>query len=508
MISIVYDPNNEISSSISKDLHRQLSDQLPSILLQDLNQAFYFNSFSLLILSEKPKSLVVFSKYILLIIGQKDDLADYTSNAIGYNPISTYYLQEHEDNSQIFGEILEKVQKNAPKINGYKQVDYFIEEKVHTEEDKEFRVCGVRVLHDDNEYVAYDIEIYTDKEYKAACNVALYGENDDGLVEVLWSGQKYPEDMNFVIPGDKVFGVKMSMKDAFKYKVDLTGIVRKPVLKALSNFCVFEDDKKVIDFLTSLKGKDKFREDIESRYLSIPDILQIYNIRIPPGDLLQILDKSKPRMYTISSNPESSPTMHFAIQLIKHGKYIGHFSTFAEHLHRAQQGYLHGEIKPSAFSLQPKLPILMIGNGCGVAPFRGILGSLSSNPSPLSILICGFRTKKHFIYREDFEKSLKNPQNPLLEHVYLLNDKEYTGNCLDYMFVGYSRDGPKVYVQDIINVHKDLVWNILVSGLVYICGGNTMGKSVMVLLQGITKEFADEEMWKEVIKRIKMEVWG
>ncbi|OMJ86514.1 hypothetical protein SteCoe_11926 [Stentor coeruleus] len=405
-------------------------------------------------------------------------------------------------------EILEKIQKNAPKINGYKQVNYFIEEKVHIEEIKEFRVCGVTVLHDDNDYKAYNIEIHTNKEYKAACNVSLYGENDDELVEMLCNGQKYSEDTNFIIPGDKVFGVKMSIKDAFKYKVDLTGIVRKPVLKTLSSYCVFEDDKKTIDFLTSLKGKDKFREDIESRYMSIPDILQAYNIRIPPGDLIQILDKIKPRMYTISSNPESSPTMHFAIQIIKHGKFIGHFSTFAEQLYKTQQGYLHGEIKPSAFSFQPELPILMIGNGCGVAPFRGLLGCLALNPSPLSILICGFRTKNHFIYREDFEKSLKNPQNPLLEHGYILNDREYTGNCLDYMFVGYSREGPKVYVQDIISIHKNLVWNVLVNGIVYICGGNTMGKSVMMLLQGITKEFAGEEMWKDVMKRIKMEVWG
>src|SRR5205814_2363849 len=93
----------------------------------------------------------------------------------------------------------------------------------------------------------------------------------------------------------------------------------------------------------------------------------------------------------------------------------------------------------------PGKPIIMIGPGTGLAPFRGFLqerAALKAKGAPLgaAMLLFGCRhPEQDFLYADEL--------------------KSFAAQGVTELHVAFSRgDGPKTYVQDLIATQKDRVW--------------------------------------------------
>jgi CDP-4-dehydro-6-deoxyglucose reductase len=178
------------------------------------------------------------------------------------------------------------------------------------------------------------------------------------------------------------------------------------------------------------------------------------------------------RAYSISSPPRDDGSFDIAVTLVEHGP-------GSRALHAAEPGtrFLMSEAQ-GYFTLNPvERPVLMVGTGTGVAPFRSMLIHASRNvPESRArfVLLFGVRSEDDMLYVSDFqdlakkwgdfrfEPSLSRPSN------------------------GWS--GRRGYVQ----LHlADLVSDLGGDCDVYVCGLNRMIRDVRHVLKeqlGFTRQ--------------------
>jgi cytochrome P450/NADPH-cytochrome P450 reductase len=186
------------------------------------------------------------------------------------------------------------------------------------------------------------------------------------------------------------------------------------------------------------------------------------------------------------------------------GKFEGVCSSY---LARAEAGELvHGVVRETTaegFRLpdDPQRPLIMIGPGTGLAPFRGFLqereAQIAKGTAPGdALLFFGCRhPEQDFIYADE------------------LNGWAERG--VVRLFTAFSRAGErKVYVQDRIREQAAEVWRLLEKGaIVYVCGdGSRMEPDVRRALSDIAREHGqDGEAWLERMiadRRYVLDVWA
>ena len=195
-------------------------------------------------------------------------------------------------------------------------------------------------------------------------------------------------------------------------------------------------------------------------------------IRPDPEAFIEALEPLQPRLYSISSSPKDESGPHLA-----HRRYralrrstaatrLGVASTFlAERIDAGAPLKVYVQ-KAHAFGLpaDPATPIIMIGPGTGIAPFRAFLHERMATKAPgRNWLFFGHQRRDCDFFYEDELTAMKA-----------------TG-VLTRLSLAWSRDGEqKFYVQDRMReVGRDL-WSWLADGAhVYVCGdAKRMAKDV------------------------------
>ena len=460
MLCIYIDKVNSKSVEIGQAIYNAITLSKIPANIQEYSENHNYSSISLFIIVDSIFSVPVSSKYCILssIIWQ-NTITEEFHNIIGYNPAFVEYFTS-ENPEDLVKLHLPKLLQIIPRIPGYNHVNYYSNiSTARYAEYQRYNPIKIEPLYEDHEYVALHIELETIETYIPACNLALFPENSDEIVDYLMKLQNYPSDFSFSIQDNKVFENPISARDALKKICDLTSLIRKPILKLLSSYCILLEDQVKLEFLTSLKGKNEFRDVIEEQYLSIPEIMEKFNIKIPLGDLVQTLDKIKPRYFTVCSAPSIHSSLQFVIKVNKKGNFIGLASRYLENMLKTHMNPIQGYLKPSVFIPIQGIPILMISSGCGIAPFRSMLLEMQRKTEeyPLINLILGFRTRKHFLYKDNIERIMKTQERELLKYEHNPDILEKENSLVDNVFVGYSREGEKTYVQDIINFHKEKI---------------------------------------------------
>jgi sulfite reductase (NADPH) flavoprotein alpha-component len=242
----------------------------------------------------------------------------------------------------------------------------------------------------------------------------------------------------------------------------LTGGDRRQKAKALAAGEDPDGDAAVLDVLAAL---EKFP-----------------GVRPDPEAFVEALEPLQPRLYSISSSHKATPgrlstTVDTVRYAVKGRGRLGVASTFlAERL--APQSPVKIYIQRAhGFGLpaDPSTPIIMIGPGTGVAPFRAFLHERTAAKAPgRNWLFFGHqRSNCDFFYEDE------------------LNRMKAAG-VLTRLSLAWSRDGDqKIYVQDRMReVGRDL-WAWLADGAhFYVCGdAKRMAKDVERALVDVVAQF-------------------
>jgi sulfite reductase (NADPH) flavoprotein alpha-component len=307
----------------------------------------------------------------------------------------------------------------------------------------------------------------TDLDYVVGDSVGVFPTNDHDLVTAVLAALEAPPD--FPIGGRPLHavlsdGVSLSpAPDMLFHLISyVTGGERKQKAKRLAAGEDPDGDAATLDVLAALHKFPGIRPD--------------------PEAFIEALDPLQPRLYSISSSLKSHPgrvslTVDAVRYEIDKRSRLGVCSTF-----------LGGRIVPGdkvrvyvqkaqhfALPEDPSKPVIMIGPGTGIAPFRAFLHERQAiKASGRHWLFFGHqRSKCDFFYEEELVAMR-------------------TARLLTRLTLAWSRDGnEKIYVQHRMReVGRDL-WSWLNDGAyLYVCGDALrMAKDVEAALVDIVAQF-------------------
>jgi sulfite reductase (NADPH) flavoprotein alpha-component len=250
-----------------------------------------------------------------------------------------------------------------------------------------------------------------------------------------------------------------SLFQLFSY---ITGGERRQKAKALASGEDPDGDAATLDVLATL---EKFK-----------------GVRPDPEAFIEALEPLQPRLYSISSSPKTeagrlSLTVDTVRYEIARRTRLGVASTYlAERIHPGEPIQVYVQ-KAHAFGLpaDPHVPVIMVGPGTGIAPFRAFLHERMATKAPgRNWLFFGHQRRDTDFFYEDELDAMK------------------ASGVLTRLSLAWSRDGDqKFYVQDRMReVGRDL-WSWLADGAhLYVCGdAKRMAKDVERTLVEIVQQY-------------------
>ncbi len=222
------------------------------------------------------------------------------------------------------------------------------------------------------------------------------------------------------------------------------------------------------------------------------------SVHFSPEEFVGLLAKLQPRLYSISSSLKLHPEeVHFTIDVVRyesHGrKRKGVCSSFLAE--RAEKAPVHVFPNTSKFRL-PKsgdTPIIMVGPGTGIAPFRAFLEERKAvGAKGKSWLFFGSQREKcDYFYKDEFD-ALKSE------------------GFLTRIDCAFSRDQEKkVYVQTRMEENAGELWKWLDDGAhFFVCGdAKRMAKDVDATLKKVIQEQGGKSVDEanEYIEKMKSE---
>jgi sulfite reductase (NADPH) flavoprotein alpha-component len=283
--------------------------------------------------------------------------------------------------------------------------------------------------------------------YEPGDSLGVYGVNSEGSVNALIDLLKL-NPAEEVKVGDKQHSVREALTRDFE-------------ISTLSPEAVTNYNKLAqSSYLTSLLTEpQELKSYIYGR--DIIDLIREYPVQLNAKELTGVLRKLHPRLYSISSSLKAHPDeVHLTIAAVRYnnGRYKeGVCSTFlADRVSDDDYVKVYVEKNPE-FRLpsNPDAPIIMVGPGTGIAPFRAFIEERNA---------VGAKGKNWLFFGD------RNFTTDFLYQSELLNYKKK--GLLTKLSVAFSRDSDKkVYVQHkMLEQSRELFNWLEEGGYFYVCG--------------------------------------
>jgi sulfite reductase (NADPH) flavoprotein alpha-component len=306
----------------------------------------------------------------------------------------------------------------------------------------------------------------TDLDYVVGDSFGIFPANDPALVDAVLAAIEAPPHFPIgsrTLREELVDGVSLSPAPDMLFELisHLTGGERRQKAKKLAAGQDPDSDAATLDVLAALHKFPRIRPD--------------------PEALIESLDPLQPRLYSISSSLKTSPArVSLTVDAV-------HYEIGARERHGVCSTFLGGRLTPGdkikiyvqcaqhfALPADPARPIIMIGPGTGVAPFRAFLHERRATAAPgRNWLFFGHQRSSHDFFYEDELTSMQ------------------AEGFLTKLSLAWSRDGKeKVYVQHRMREAGGDLWSWLSDGAhVYVCGDALrMAKDVETALLDIIAE--------------------
>lgn len=312
-------------------------------------------------------------------------------------------------------------------------------------------------------------------------SLAILPENDPELVDSLINelGWNPEESVQINEEGDIY-----SLRKALLSKFEITRLT-KSFIQAAAELFHHEELKK----LAEPGNEEKVKAYLDGRDL-LDFVRDFPPVQLKPVDFIHILRKLPARQYSIASSLKANPDeVHLTISTVRfqaHGRNRKGVcsSQIAERIQPGDMLPIYVDQNPN-FKLpsNPDKPIIMIGPGTGVAPFRAFLQEREAEGiTGKSWLFFGDQHfSSDFLYQVEWQKWLKN-------------------GVLTKMDVAFSRDqAEKVYVQHrMLEKRKEFYQWLEEGAVVYVCGdekhmARDVHQTILTILEkegGLTSEQA------------------
>jgi cytochrome P450/NADPH-cytochrome P450 reductase len=260
---------------------------------------------------------------------------------------------------------------------------------------------------------------------------------------------------------------------------------------------------------------ERYRSDVLAKRKSVFDLLEEHPAcELPFHAYLEMLSLLAPRYYSISSSPSGDGARcSVTVGVVQapassgRGVYKGVCSNYLSG--RRVGDTVHATVRETKAGFRlpddASVPVIMIGPGTGLAPFRGFLQERAHRKAQgaklgPAMLFFGCRhPEQDFLYADEL--------------------KAFAADGITELHTAFSRaEGPKTYVQHLVAAQKDRVWNLIEQGaIVYVCGdGSKMEPDVKAALVAIYREKsgADAEAGQRWIddlgtkNRYVLDVWA
>ena len=279
--------------------------------------------------------------------------------------------------------------------------------------------------------------------------------------------------------GHLPLGRPVSLHDLLSYSVEVQEAATRAQIRELAAFTVCPPHRHELEELTE---EGVYQEQILKKRISMLDLLEKYEACDMPFErFLELLRPLKPRYYSISSSPRVNPGQaSITVGVVRgpawsgRGEYRGVASNDLAERQAGDDVVMFVRTPESRFQLpeDPETPIIMVGPGTGVAPFRGFLQArevLKREGKTLgeAHLYFGCRNDRDFIYRDELEQFEKD------------------GVVTVHTAFSRKEGMPKTYVQHLMAEHAETLISILGrGGRLYVCGdGSKMAPDVEAALQ-------------------------
>ncbi|WP_082060996.1 bifunctional nitrate reductase/sulfite reductase flavoprotein subunit alpha [Pseudomonas abietaniphila] len=273
-----------------------------------------------------------------------------------------------------------------------------------------------------------------------------------------------------------------------------------PLSQALtSQFEIARPSTEVLGFIAERSGSSELETLLTEPFNSelkdwlwgrqLADVLREFPLSCSAQELLDHLKPLQPRLYSIASSSKAHPDeVHLTVSAVRYGKRKGVSSTFLAD--RASDGHVPIFLQPTRHFRVPDegdVPMIMIGPGTGVAPFRAFLQErqLRADRGRNWLFFGEQHAATDFYYREELEGMQKD-------------------GLLTHLSLAFSRDqAEKIYVQHRIREQGAELWRWLQEGArIYVCGDAThMARDVDQALREViaahgrlSAEHADEHL--------------
>lgn len=325
--------------------------------------------------------------------------------------------------------------------------------------------------------------------YEVGDSMAIYPTNDPQLVDEILTAIHAKGDE--LVKGSK--SPELPLREALLREYSITAITPK-LLKAIA------ERASSAPLISELLDPSR-KEDLQSYLwgMEVIDFLSEHrSVHFAPQEFVGFLSKLQPRLYSIASSPRAFPdAVHFIIDVVRyesHGRQRkGVCSTFIAD--RAEDAPVPVYPSSSKFRLpeDSATPIIMVGPGTGVAPFRAFLQERKAT---------GARGKSWLFFGSQREKC-----------DYFYGDEFFNLQAEGFLTridCAFSRDQQhKIYVQHRMQEHSAELWKWLEEGAhFFVCGdAKRMAKDVDAVLKQIVEKEGGKnpEQASEYIEQLKKE---
>jgi sulfite reductase (NADPH) flavoprotein alpha-component len=304
--------------------------------------------------------------------------------------------------------------------------------------------------------------------YEPGDSLGIAPSNDPGLVAAVLRELRAAPETPIPCPD----GTERPAEEAFTWHLDIA----RPLDRTFQLLAMAATYPPAAAALRKLADGEDGAEPADPDLL---DLIQAFPSARPPlADLARSLPVLKPRLYSISSSPLAAQgEVHLTVAVVRdqrRGRRRGGVaSTFLAD--RATGATIRAHVQTSHFRLpaDPATPVIMIGPGTGIAPFRAFLQHRAAQAvrARTWLYFGAAHFASDYLYRQQLEAWLAD-------------------GTLARLSLAFSRDQVnKIYVQHRMQEERQDLWRWLQDGAhLYVCGDATrMARDVDQTLRAIAK---------------------